>query len=135
MASKRLNPYAKRLAQLTKAIAKTKPAKLHRPLFDVFVVVAATGDATRAAKVVDWMYGRTPPPKDVASALSTQAIDGFCAAAGLGDRTKGLPARGEGSPRPPAPSRRAHAETRTFHPAGASAEPLHSKMSIVIFCS
>lgn len=57
MASKKANPYAKRLGQLAKIIAKTKPAKIHDPLFAVFVIVAATGDAERAGRVLDWMYG------------------------------------------------------------------------------
>ncbi|WP_224240961.1 protein kinase family protein [Hyalangium gracile] len=95
MASKKVSPYAKRLAGLAKTIAKAKPEKLHPLLFDAFVVVAATGDAKRAARVLDWMYGRVPAPTQVAHVLSTQAIDGFCAAAGLGDRTKGLPAQGK----------------------------------------
>jgi hypothetical protein len=90
---KQVNPYAKRAAQLVKTIAKTKPSRLHAPLFELFVIVAATGDAERAGQLLDWMYGRTPAPTEIANALSTQAIDGFCAASNLGDRTKGLPNR------------------------------------------
>lgn len=88
---KQANAYAARLAALTKVIAKSRPEQLHRPLFDVFVIYAAAGDVARASRILDWMYGRVPPPTAVATALSTQALDGFCAAAGLGDRTQGLP--------------------------------------------
>jgi hypothetical protein len=66
---------------------------LYRPLFEVFVVYAAAGDVARASRVLDWMYGRIPPATAVATVLSTHALDGFCAAAGLGDRTRGLPRR------------------------------------------
>lgn len=86
------SPAAKKLAQLTKEIAKARAEALHASLFGVFVLVAATGDVPRAKRILDTMYGgRTPPPTKVASALSTQAIDGFCAAADLGEVTKGLP--------------------------------------------
>ncbi|MBX3230845.1 MAG: hypothetical protein KIT84_01400 [Labilithrix sp.] len=82
----------KELARAAAEIAKTPPHKLHPPLFRVFLLVAATGDVPRVKRVLGWMYGaRTPAPEKVASALSTQAIDGFCAAAGLGDVTRGLP--------------------------------------------
>jgi hypothetical protein len=92
---KKSNPYATRLAKLAKTIAKTRPEKLHPPLFGVFVVVAAAGDVPRARRVLEWMYGsRLPVPTAVATALSTAAMDGFCAAAGLGDLTKGIPRRG-----------------------------------------
>ncbi len=61
-------------------------------LFDAFEIVAAAGDVRRATNIVEWMYGaRTPAPTAVASALSTAALDGFCHAAKLGDRTRGLP--------------------------------------------
>ena len=61
-------------------------------LFDAFEIVAAAGDVPRATTLVEWMYGtRAPAPSDVASALSTAALDGFCHAAHLGDRTGGLP--------------------------------------------
>lgn len=86
------NPSVVRLARVAKEIAKAPPKKLHRPLFDAFAIFAAMGDAPRAATLLDWMYGgRTPAPVDVATALSTSAMDGFCFAAGLGDRTGGLP--------------------------------------------
>lgn len=89
---KKANPYASTLASVARTIAKSKPNKLHAPLFEAFVVFAAAGDRTRASTVLDWMYGgRAPQPTAVASALSTCAMDGFCHAAGLGDRTGGLP--------------------------------------------
>jgi len=88
---KTTNPYAAQLAACTKGIAKARPDKLYRPLFDVFVVYAAAGDVARVGRVVDWMYGRIPRPTAVVTVLSTQALDGFCAAAGLGDRSQGLP--------------------------------------------
>lgn len=91
MASKKKNPWISRLARGAKELAKASPKKIHRILFGAFETVAATGDVARARTLVDWMYGRAPAPLDVASALSTQAIDGFCAAAKLGDRTAGLP--------------------------------------------
>ncbi len=97
-ARKTANPYAARLAHGAKTIAKARAEKLHAPLFDVFIVVAAAGDARRASGVLDWMYGpRVPAPTAIATALSTSAIDGFCAASGLGDRTRGLPTR-DGAP-------------------------------------
>ena len=81
-----------RLARLAKEIAKAKPKKLHRILFDAFEIVAAAGDVRRATTIVEWMHGpRSPAPTEVASALSTAALDGFCHAAKLGDRTRGLP--------------------------------------------
>lgn len=90
--STRKSPAAKKLAQRTKEIAKARPGALHAPLFGVFVLVAATGDVPRANRVLEWMYGgRTPAPTKVANVLSTPAIDSFCAAAELGDVTKGLP--------------------------------------------
>ena len=89
---KKSNPWAVRLAKLAKEMAKAKPKKLHRILFDAFEIVAAAGDVPRATTIVGWMYGsRSPAPTDVASALSTAALDGFCHAAKLGDRTGGLP--------------------------------------------
>lgn len=91
MAGKKKNPYAVSLARVAKELAKASPKKIHRVLFDAFEVVAATGDVARAKTLIDWMYGRAPAPVEVASALSTQAIDGFTAAAKLGDRTRGLP--------------------------------------------
>lgn len=106
------NPYAKRLASITKSIAKTRAEKLHRPLFDVFEVVAAAGNVAQTARLLDWMYGpRTPAPKEVATAFSTLAIDGFCFAAKLGDRTGGLPFHERSSPAPgPLAARVAQAE-------------------------
>lgn len=91
MAARKKNAYAPRLARLAKELAKASPKKIHRVLFDAFEIVAATGDVARTRTLIDWMYGRAPAPLEVASALSTQAIDGFCAAAKLGDRTAGLP--------------------------------------------
>ena len=91
MAARKKNPYAPRLARLAKELAKASPKKVHRVLFDAFEIVAAAGDVPRATKLVEWVYGRAPAPTEVASALSTQAIDGFCAAAKLGDRSRGLP--------------------------------------------
>lgn len=91
MAAKKKNPYAARLARVAKELAKASPKKIHRVLFDAFEIVVATGDVARARTLVEWMYGRAPAPTEVASALSTQAIDGFSAAAKLGDRTRGLP--------------------------------------------
>lgn len=91
MAGKKKNPYAASLARAAKELAKASPKKIHRVLFDAFEIVAATGDVARARTLVEWMYGRAPAPVEVASALSTQAIDGFTAAARLGDRTGGLP--------------------------------------------
>lgn len=91
MASKNKSPWRARLARVAKELVKASPRKVHRVLFGAFEIVAATGDVARARTIVDWMYGRAPEPLEVASALSTQAIDGFCAAAKLGDRTAGLP--------------------------------------------
>jgi hypothetical protein len=80
------------LAAVAKKLAKTKPDKAYPLLFEAFTIVAAAGDAARAGEILGWMHGaRLPPPKKVGTALSTQAIDGFCSAAGLGDRTNGRP--------------------------------------------
>src|SRR5690606_2010081 len=100
--SKQKSPAAKKLERLAKEIARAKAHALHAPLFGLFGFVAAAGDVPRAKRVLDWMYGgRTPAPTNVASVLSTPAMDCFCAAAGLGDVTKGLPY--SGPPRPEAP--------------------------------
>lgn len=102
MRSAKKNPYAVRLAAAAKDLAKASPKKIHNILFDAFEIVAATGDVPRAKTLVDWMYGRAPAPTQVASVLSTHAIDGFCAAAKLGDCTAGLPLVGPSSPKPAA---------------------------------
>lgn len=92
MVGKKKSPFVAKLARLAKAIAKAKPKKLHALLFEAFEVFAMAGDVGRAEVVLGWMYGaRLPAPTDVATALSTQAMDGFCLAAGLGDRTGGEP--------------------------------------------
>ncbi len=94
----RRNAFATRLADAAKTIAKARPSKLHSPLYDAFVVFAASGDVPRASSMLDWMYGaRVPPPTEVANVLSTAVMDGFCHATRLGDHTHGLPLEDEGS--------------------------------------
>ena len=91
-ARKKSNRYEKRLLQLAKDLGKARPKARHRLLFEAFEVVAAAGSVKHASALLDWAYGpRSPAPTEVATALSTAAIDGFCYAAGLGDRTRGLP--------------------------------------------
>jgi hypothetical protein len=102
MAGKKKNASASSLARVAKALAKASPKKIHAVLFEAFEIVAATGDVARAETLVGWMYGRAPAPAEVASALSTQALDGFCAAAKLGDRTGGLPRHPSSGDAPPA---------------------------------
>lgn len=92
MVGNKKNPFVARLARLGKEIAKARPKKLHALLFEAFEIFATAGDVARARVVLGWMYdARSPAPTDVATALSTQAMDGFCFAADLGDVTGGEP--------------------------------------------
>jgi hypothetical protein len=96
---RRKKQIAQELERLLKTVAKTRPDMLYGQLFRVFLIFAGAGDASRVNHVLSWMYGpRIPAPKGVPSFLSTFAVDGFCAAAGLGDRTRGLPQRAPGAP-------------------------------------
>jgi len=99
MPGPRKSHHARELAQRLKAVAKTRPDQLYAELFRVFLLFAGAGDSSRASQLLSWMYGpRVPAPKAIPSVWSTFAIDGFCAAAGLGERTQGLPARTPGAP-------------------------------------
>ncbi|MDX2092690.1 MAG: hypothetical protein SFX73_32795 [Kofleriaceae bacterium] len=80
---------SKQLARIVREIAKARAGRSYPSLFRVFLLVAASGDVPRAKRILAWMYA--VPPTRVATALSTDAIDAFCAAAELGDVTKGLP--------------------------------------------
>lgn len=92
MARPKPSPITRALATLAKKLAKTKPDKAHPVLFEAFLYYVAAGDVARATRIVEWTYGgRLPIPKQVATAHSTQALDAFCFAAGLGDRSGGQP--------------------------------------------
>jgi len=91
MPGPRKSHHAGELAQRLKNVAKTRPDQLYAELFRIFLLFAGAGDSSRASHVLSWMYGpRVPAPKAIPSVWSTFAIDGFCAAAGLGERTQGL---------------------------------------------
>ena len=105
---KTANWAAKQFAVLAKKLAKTKPDKTHPILFEAWLYFVAAGDVARATRILDWTYGgRLPLPKEVATAHSTQAIDAFSAAAGLGDRTRGQPRFPPSSEAPPPLAERA----------------------------
>lgn len=91
VASRTKSGWGLRLSRVAKELTKASPRKVYRVLFGAFEIVAASGDVPRGRTLVQWMYGRAPEPLEVASVLSTQAIDGFCAAAGLADLTEGKP--------------------------------------------
>ena len=101
------SPVGTKLGAIAKKLAKTKPDKAYPLLYEAFTYVAASGDVARATQLVDWMYGgRVPRPEEVATAISTPALDAFCAAAAIGDRTKGEPTwPATTEPRPPLEAR------------------------------
>ncbi len=87
------SPYASTLAASAKRLAKAKPAKVYGILHEAFLVFVAAGHVAEATAIVRLIYGgKLPRPTEVVHALGTGPMDGFCAAAGLGDLTKGEPA-------------------------------------------
>lgn len=75
-----------KLEKLAKAVEKAKPPRMFGALYDLFVALAAAGETEAAGKVVGWMYGGVPAPKGPPTVFTAAAVDGFCAAAGLGER-------------------------------------------------
>lgn len=79
--------------KLVRASSKQRPPLL----YDAFQLAAVAGLVEPARALLALLY--TTPPAAVFTALSTQAIDGFAAAAGLGDLTGGRPSPA-GAPAP-----------------------------------
>ena len=78
------------LVRITKALPKTTPAKAHGLVLEAFSIAALAGDVVRARRLLDVLY-ILPPLKSPVHALSTHAVDVYCAAAGFGDLGKGEP--------------------------------------------
>lgn len=78
------------LERITKALPKTKPAKAHGLVLEAFSIAALAGDVARARRLLDALYS-LPPLASPVHALSTHAVDVYCAAAGFGDLGKGEP--------------------------------------------
>lgn len=79
------------LERVVKKLAKTKPEKAHSLAFEAFEVAALAGDVASARKLLDALFS-LPALKQPVHALSTHAVDVYCAAAGFGDLGKGKPA-------------------------------------------
>lgn len=74
-----------------RAIAKGKPDKLQRPLYDLLLMAILAGQVAAARRLLGLLYGHLPHPTKVVTALSTHALDGLSLAAGWGDVTHGQP--------------------------------------------
>lgn len=85
------HPVVASLTKLAKQIDKATAEKRHGPVFEAFVIAALAGDTKRARAFLDVTASGLPAAKRVVSALSTHAMDVYCAAAGFGDLTKGKP--------------------------------------------
>lgn len=72
-------------------VEKSSPDKAHRPIYDLILTVTLAGAVDAARRLLALAYGRLPPAKRVATALSTHALDGLSLAAGFGDVTRGAP--------------------------------------------
>lgn len=78
------------LARITRALPKTKPRRAHGLVLEAFSIAALAGDVARARRLLDALY-RLPLMKSPVNALSTHAVDVYCAAAGFGDLGRGEP--------------------------------------------
>lgn len=107
------SPTAAALTRIAKQLAKAKPAQVYARLYDGFVTLAGAGEVEACATLLRWMYeGHALLPESPPTALSTGVIDGFCLAAALGDRTRGLPARRADAPSGGTLAQRARAAER-----------------------
>lgn len=86
--------HAAKAQAIAKKLAKASPKQAPALIYDAFQL-AALGGVNEAAEALLRALYATPPAK-VFTALSTHAIDGFAAAAGLGDVTGGQPASDHG---------------------------------------
>ena len=86
------NPFVVALDRTAKKLAKMKPSKAYELLHGAFLVFAAAGDVEHAGALVRLSYGGTlPRPTKLVHVFGSGPMDGFCAAAKLGDLTKGDP--------------------------------------------
>lgn len=75
---------------IAKKLAKAAPKQGPKLAYEAFQLAALAGEVEAARALLGALYAT--PPAEVFTALSTHAMDGFAAAAGLGDVTGGRPA-------------------------------------------
>jgi hypothetical protein len=86
------NPFVVSLEGTAKKLGKVKPAKAYELLHRAFLVFATAGDVEHAGALVRLIYaGALPRPTTLANVFGSGPVDGFSAAAKLGDLTKGDP--------------------------------------------